>query len=125
MLVANIEKFQENFIAMQDGCEISQHKGHHFAALRNWPSTWSDWLPIVVTPSFQLQIMHHLKHWIANFPSFKTTYSMHKLSSRKCSNSGCPFECFMVDFSLLPLLAFRICLWQRTIKLQSFGSSCF
>ena len=31
----------------------------------------------------------------------------------------------MVDFSLLPLLAFRICLWQRTSKLQSFGSSCF
>ena len=28
-------------------------------------------------------------------------------------------------FSLLPLLAIRICLWQRTIKLQSFGFSCF
>ena len=31
----------------------------------------------------------------------------------------------MVDFSLLPLLVFRICLWKRTSKLQSFGSSCF
>ena len=23
---------QENFAAVQDGCEISQHEGHHFAA---------------------------------------------------------------------------------------------
>ena len=32
MLVANIGKLQENFAAVQDGCEISQHEGHHFAA---------------------------------------------------------------------------------------------
>ena len=32
MSVANIGKLQENFPAVQDGCEISQHEGHHFAA---------------------------------------------------------------------------------------------
>ena len=32
---------------------------------------------------------------------------------------------FMLDFSLLPLLVFMIFLWQRTLKLQRFGSSCF
>ena len=92
MSVANIGKLQENFAAVQEGCEISQHKGHHFAALRNWPSTWSDWLPIVVTPSFQLRIVHHLKHWIVDFPSFEMKYSMHKLNFRKCSKSGC-YDC--------------------------------
>ena len=87
MSVANIGKLQENFAAMQEGCEISQHQGHHFAALRNLRSAWSDRLPMVVTPSFQLRIVHHLKYWIANFPSFETTYSMHKMSSIKCSKS--------------------------------------
>ena len=87
MLVTNIGKLQENFVAVQDGCEISQREGHHFAALRNLSSAWSDWLPMTVTPSFQLWIAHRLKNWIADFPSFKKTYSMHKLSSRKCSKS--------------------------------------
>ena len=76
----------------------------------------------------QLRITHYLNHWIVDFLSFETTYSMHKLYFRKCSKRGwndCHQECFMADFSLLPLLAFRICLWQRTLKLQSFGSSCF
>ena len=58
-----------------------------FTAVQNFPSTWSDRLPMAVTPSFQLRIMHHLKHWISNFPSFEMTYSMHKLSSKKCSKS--------------------------------------
>ena len=148
MSVANIRKLQEDFTAMQDGYEISQHEGHYFAAkgwfhsrplvisqlkanfaaLRNLPSTWSDWLPMAVTLSFQLRIIYRLKHWIANFPSFKTTYSMHNWapgSAPKVAESDCPLECFMADFSLLTLLAFRICLWRRTLKLQSFGSSCF
>ena len=51
-------------------------------------STWSDWLPMAVTPSFQLRIVHRLKHWIVNFLSFEMKYSMHKLDSRKCSKSG-------------------------------------
>ena len=32
MSVANIGKLQENFTAVQEGCEISQHEGHHFVA---------------------------------------------------------------------------------------------
>ena len=32
MSVANIGKLQENFTAVQEGCEISQNEGHHFAA---------------------------------------------------------------------------------------------
>ena len=87
MSVANIGKLQENFTAVQEGYEISQNEGHHFAALRNLSSAWSDWLPMTVTPSFQLQITHRLKNWIANFPSFEMTYSMNKLSSRKSSKS--------------------------------------
>ena len=84
---------------------------------------------MAVTPSFQLRIMHCLKRWIANFLIFETTYSMHKLNSKKCSKSGWQWLSFWMlhggFLSLLSLLAFRICLWQRNIKLQSFGSSCF
>ncbi|RVW88803.1 hypothetical protein CK203_034750 [Vitis vinifera] len=41
-------------------------------------------------------------------------------STPKCSTVACPLELFMLDFSsLLSLLAFMICLWQRIIKLQS------
>ena len=32
MSVANIGKLQENFVVVQDGCEILQHEGHHFTA---------------------------------------------------------------------------------------------
>ena len=105
-------------------------KGQHFRCPRlisqlckNLPSAWSDWLPMAVPSSFQLRIMHRLKHWIFDFMTFETTYSMHKLNSRKCSKSGwhdCHQECFMADFSLLPFLAFWICLWQRTSKLRFF-----
>ena len=73
------------FRSMKD--TISQPKAD-FAALRNWPSALSDRLPMAVTPSFQLRIMHHFKRWIADFPSFETTYSMYNLSSKKCSKRG-------------------------------------
>ena len=76
---------------------------------------------MAVTPSFQLWIVHHLKHWIFDFLSFEMTYRMHKLDSRKCSKSGwheCHQECFMADFSLLPLLAYFERLWQRAMELQ-------
>ena len=75
-------------LRVQKGYEISQQKGQHFAAVWNFPSAWSDQLPMALTPSFQLRIKHRLKHWISDFPRFETTYSMHKLSSRKCSKSG-------------------------------------
>ena len=95
-------------------------KGQHFRSPRlisqpceNLPSAWSDLLAMTVTPSFQLRIVHCLKNWIFDFLSFEMTYSMHKLNSMKCSKSvwhDCHQECFMADFSLLPLLAFWICL---------------
>ena len=128
MLIANIRKLQEKFHSKRAAkfCSkrtpFSQPKVD-FAVVQNLPSAWSDRLPMAITPSFQLQIVHHLKHWIVDFLSFETTYSMHKLNSRKCSKSGwhdCHLECFMLDFSLLLLLAFRICLWQRTSKLRFF-----
>ena len=79
--------FRRNSIALcKMAAKFLQQKGD-FAAVQNFPSTWSDWLPMAVTPSFQLWIVYRLKHWIANFPSFETTYSMHKLSSRKCPKS--------------------------------------
>ena len=134
MSVANIAKLEEKFHSRacnyskwlrnfrSKRTTFSQQKGD-FAAVQNFPLAWSDRLPIPVTPSFQVWIVHHLKHWIVDFLSFETTYSMHKLDSRKCSKSclhDCHQECFLADFSLLPLLAFRICLWQRTSKLQLF-----
>ena len=56
--------------------------------LRNWPSAWSDLLPMAVTPLFQLRIAYCLKHWIVDFLIFEMTYSMYKLDFRKCSKSG-------------------------------------
>ena len=38
---------------------------------KNLPSTWSDLLAMAITPSFQLQIVHRLKHWIVDFLSFE------------------------------------------------------
>ena len=84
---------------------------------------------MALTSSFQLQFAHYLKRWIADFPSFEMTYSMHNLGSRKCSKSNWQWLSSRMlhgrFISFLPLLAFMICLWQRTLKLQSFGSSCF
>ena len=105
------------------GCEITSQQKADFVALRSWLSACGVRLPTAVTPSFQLWITHRLKHWITDFLSFETTYSMHKLDFRKCSKSGwhdCHKKCFMADFSLLPLLAFQICLWQRTSKVWFF-----
>ena len=87
MSVATIGKLQENFASAQNGCEISQPKAD-FAALRNWPSAWSDLLPMALTSSFQLRLANHLKHWIFDFLIFETTYIMYKLEFRKCSKSG-------------------------------------
>ena len=109
---------------VQKGCKIiSQQKGDFVALCKILPSVWSDRLAMAVISSFQLRIVHRLKHWIIDFLGFETTYSMHKLDFKKYSKSGwhdCHQECFIADFSLLPLLAFRICLWQRTSKLWFF-----
>ena len=42
-------------------------------------------LQTTITSLFQLQFVHHLKSWTPNFPSFETTYSMHKMNSKKYS----------------------------------------
>ena len=96
MSIANIGKLQENTrCTVQNGYEIFAAKGQDFRSPRlisqpckNLPSAWSDLLAMAITPSFQLRIMHRLKHWIVDFLSFETKYSMHKLNSRKCSKSG-------------------------------------
>ena len=121
--------------ACKVNCEILQVEGLHFAAitlwfrsLRNWPLAWCDSLPMALTSSFQLQFVHHLKRWIFYFPSFKTTYSIHEMDYRKCSKSVQQLLSSWIlhvrFLSLLSLLAFMICLWKRTIKLQILGSSC-
>ena len=86
--VATIGKLQENFAGAQDGCEIISQPKVDFAALRNWPSAWSDLLPMALTSSFQLRFTNRLKHWIFDFLIFETTYSMYKLDFGKCSKSG-------------------------------------
>ena len=43
---------------------------------------------MAVTSSFQLRIVHRLKHWIVDFLSFEMVYRMHQLDFRKCSKSG-------------------------------------
>ena len=52
--------------------------------LRNSRSALRACLQTTITSSFQLQIMHRLKLWTPEFPSFETRYGMHNLSSRKC-----------------------------------------
>ena len=88
--VTYIRKLQEEFHStVQKSYEIiSQQKGDFAALCKILPLAWSDLLEMAVTPSFQLQIVYRLKHWIVDFLSFKTTYSMHKLDFRKCSKSG-------------------------------------
>ena len=81
ILIANIGKLQEKFHSKRAAkfrskrTTFSQPKAD-FAAVQNLPSAWSDWLPMAVTPSFQLRIAYRLKHWIFDFLSFETTYSM-------------------------------------------------
>nr|CAN76703.1 hypothetical protein VITISV_032509 [Vitis vinifera] len=55
--------------------KFSQQKGDSATLCKMLPSAWSDRLAMDVTPSFQLQIAHRLKHWILNFLSFEMVYS--------------------------------------------------
>ena len=52
--------------------------------LQNFRSTLHGCLQITTTSSFELWFVHRLKCWTPEFPSFKTTYSIHKMNSRKC-----------------------------------------
>ncbi|RVX07315.1 hypothetical protein CK203_022589 [Vitis vinifera] len=57
--------FRRNSIALyKKAAKFSQQKAD-FATL------WSDLLEMAVTPSFQLRIVHRLKHWILDFLSFE------------------------------------------------------
>ena len=96
--------------------------------LRNFHSAWCGCLLMAITSSFQLWLAHRLKRWISNFLSFETTYSMHKVDSRKCSKYVQQLMSSWIlhvrFLSLLSLLAFMIWFWKRTIELQSLASSC-
>ena len=48
--------------------------------VRNSRSARSSFLAMIITFSFQLQIVHRLKHWTPDFPRFEMTYGMHNLS---------------------------------------------
>ena len=89
LLVTTIRKLQENTHAL---CKMAAKSFRSKRVISQpckiLPSAWSDRLPMVVTHSFQLWIAHRLKHWIVDFLSFETTYSINKLDSRKCSKSG-------------------------------------
>ena len=103
---------QENFTGVQDGCEILQQKDNIFAA--------QGWFRSRATSAFSLEwsATNGCNSFIStlNCAPFEVLDCWQWLSSRMLHGRF---------LSLLPLLAFRICLWQRTIKLQSFGSSCF
>ena len=66
------------------GCDISAYCLHSC-------------LQTALTSSFQLQFVYCLKFWTPDFPSFETRYSMHNLSSRKCSKM-CPTEVRLQHF---------------------------
>ncbi|RVW84151.1 Receptor protein kinase CLAVATA1 [Vitis vinifera] len=88
---------------VQKGCGItSQQKGDFAALCKMLPSAWSDWLVMAATSSFQLRIVHRLKHWIVDFLRFEMVYSMHHLDFRKCPKSGC-YECHQ-EYALWQIL---------------------
>ena len=128
MSVANIGKHSGEFRSHARWLRNFATWRTPFRSLRNWPSAWCDWLPMSITSSFQLWFAHRLKLWISDFLSFETKYSMHKIESRKGSKSIQQLLSSWIlhvrFLSFLSLLAFMICLWQRTIKLQILGSSC-
>nr|CAN67187.1 hypothetical protein VITISV_014195 [Vitis vinifera] len=111
LLAAYIGQLQKEIHPIvQKGCEItSQQKGDFATLCKMLPSAWSDWLAMTTTSSFQLRIAHRLKHWIVDFLSFETTYSMHKLDFKKCSKSGC-HDCHQEYASWQILFTFSHCI---------------
>ena len=77
-------------ITSQNTKENSQHAWvmRILKVLCEFRITWSSWLPKAISSSFQLQIMHGLKHWILDFQSFEMVYSMQKMDFGKCSKSA-------------------------------------
>ncbi|RVW29656.1 hypothetical protein CK203_098349 [Vitis vinifera] len=89
---AKYRKLQAHFAGENGVCEISQtlkrvakyfrnNKRNSIALYKkaakfsqqkaDFATLWSDLLAMAVTPSFQLRIMHRLKHWILDFLSFE------------------------------------------------------
>ena len=77
--------------------------------------------------NFFISALICLKSWTPDFPSFKRHIICIKWtprSARNVSYSCCPLAFLHVRFlSLFFLLAFLICFWKRTTKLQSLYSS--
>ncbi|KAL6316602.1 hypothetical protein AAG906_018857 [Vitis piasezkii] len=89
-LDAYIGQLQEEIHhTVQKGCEItSQQKGDFATLCKMLPSAWSDWLAMAATSSFQLRIVHHLKHWIVDFLSFEMSTGFkdfHHIPLKPCS----------------------------------------
>nr|CAN76455.1 hypothetical protein VITISV_012729 [Vitis vinifera] len=94
---------------VQKGCGItSQQKGDFAALCKMLPSARSDWLATAATSSFQLRIVHRLKHWIFEFLSFEMVYRMYHLDFRKYSKSGC-YDCHQEYASWQILFTFSPC----------------
>ena len=85
--------------------------------MRNFRITWSSWLTKAISSSFQLQIVHGLKHWIIDFRIFEMVYSMKKMDFGKCSKSAKEYCSCCPLFS--SLLAFPLCFTLHT--LNDFG----
>ncbi|RVW33912.1 Transposon Ty3-G Gag-Pol polyprotein [Vitis vinifera] len=77
-LAAYIGQLQnEIHLTVQKGCEITSQQIGDFATLcKMLPSAWSDWLAMAATSSFQLRIVHRLKHWIVDFLSFEMIFDI-------------------------------------------------
>ena len=68
--------------------------------MRNSFSAWCSCLQMAITSSFQLRFAHHLKHWIADFPSFEIIYSMYTIDSRKFSKFILQLLFFWISHSM-------------------------
>ena len=86
------------------------------AKLIRWAQAWSSCLPKAISSSFQLQIVHGLKHWILDFLIFEIVYSMKKIDFGKCSKSVkedcscCPLFSSLCLFFLFASLLYLACL---------------
>ena len=71
----------------------------------NFAQAWGSRLPKAISSSFQLQIVHGLKHWILDFLIFEIVYSMKKIEDNSCSlpshfwsTSRSPFSTCYIPF---------------------------
>ncbi|RVW66446.1 hypothetical protein CK203_065190 [Vitis vinifera] len=62
---------RESTTLCKKAAKFSQQKADFATLCKILPLAWSDRLAMAVTPSFQLRIAHHLKHWIFDFLSFE------------------------------------------------------